>query len=795
MHICELNNSISTLPGVGPAKAALFANLNIFTAGDLLQFYPRNYEDRTQKITIAESLQAGNGKVHTLAKIAGHEWFGFGRMKTLKIIITDNTGIAELVCFNRPFMEKTHPIGQIAAVSGKFEVKYGKYQSAGFEIVKVADGGNLADFENAALPDSKVFPVYPLTEGLTNKIVSKIVDSALKQYSLGIQDDLPEEIIKKRNLLPKKIALRQIHQPKTLDEAIQARNTLVFEELFNFQKVLGEQAIAHRGKLPKIEIDSSAQAENQRQISENDFVKSLSKRQKQLLERLPYKLTPDQMSVIAQMNSDIDKNYGFGENGKAILNCQFQKQENQNQRNFGAAKNAVSKKDDKTTEINFNATENDESENAVSKDKNTAKNPHGFSMRSLLQGDVGSGKTLVSFFASLRVADYGSQTALMAPTELLARQHAENAANLLEPLGIRVAYLTGNIKTKGRDNLLKALKNHEIDLVIGTHALFSKNVQYFDLALVIIDEQHRFGVMQRSAILDKGRNSVAAADKFAQPPFREPNLLMMSATPIPQTLALTVFGDLDVLSIHTMPNGRKPVITYLTKAGNERNAYEAVRKELQNGHQAYFVYPAIEANLDSENGEENSQNGKEALKSAEESFEFLQSQVYPDFKCALIHSKVEEEKQNQILNDFRSGKIQVLIATTVVEVGVDVPNATCMVIEQADRFGLAALHQLRGRVGRGEAQSYCFLIYRKNITENGIARMKALHETTDGFKIAEEDLKLRGPGEITGTAQSGELAFKIADPYRDAKLMMEARADAFGLLSNPLLSESLRNKR
>jgi len=769
MHICELNNSISTLPGVGPAKAALFANLNIFTAGELLQFYPRNYEDRTKKITIAESIQAGNGKVHTLAKIAGHEWFGFGRMKTLKIIITDNTEIAELVCFNRPFLEKTHPVGQIAAVSGKFEVKYGKYQSASFEIVKIADGGNLADFENAALPDSKVFPVYPLTEGLTNKIVSKIVDSAIKQYSLGIQDDLPEEIIKKRNLLPKKIALRQIHQPKTLDEAIQARNTLVFEELFNFQKLLGEQAIAHRGKLPKIEIDSSAQAENQKKIDENDFVKNLSKRQKHLLDRLPYKLTPDQMSVIAQMNIDIDKNYGFGENGKAIPSRSIQNSSIQNQKDDGKP------------------TENKDSSES---EKNFTENLHGFSMRSLLQGDVGSGKTLVSFFASLRVADYGSQTALMAPTELLARQHAENAANLLEPLGIRVAYLTGNIKAKGRDNLLKALKNHEIDLVIGTHALFSKNVQYFDLALVIIDEQHRFGVMQRSAILDKGRNSVAAADKFAQPPFREPNLLMMSATPIPQTLALTVFGDLDVLSIHTMPNGRKPVITYLTKAGNERNAYEAVRKELQNGHQAYFVYPAIEANLDSENDGQDSQNGKEALKSAEESFEFLQNQVYPNFKCALIHSKVDEEKQNQILNDFRSGKIQVLVATTVVEVGVDVPNATCMVIEQADRFGLAALHQLRGRVGRGDAQSYCFLIYRKNITENGIARMKALHETTDGFKIAEEDLKLRGPGEITGTAQSGELTFKIADPYRDAKLMMEARADAFSLLS-----ESLQNKR
>ncbi len=735
MHICELNNSISTLPGVGPAKAALFANLNVFTAGDLLQFYPRNYEDRTKKITLAESVQTGNGKAHTLAKIIGHEWFGFGRMKTLKLIITDNTGIAELVCFNRPFMEKSHPVGQIAAVSGKFEIKYGKYQSSSFEAAKIADGGNLEDFENIALPDSKIFPVYPLTEGLTSKIVSKVVDSALKQFSLGIQDDLPEEIIKKRKLLSKKIALRQIHQPKTLDEAMQARDTLVFEELFNFQKILGEQAIAHRGKLPKIEISTAEQTEKQEKISETDFIQTLSKRQKQLLERIPYKLTVDQMSVIAQMNSDIDKNFGFGENGKAT--------------------------------------------------KNNAEKSHSFSMRSLLQGDVGSGKTLVSFFASLRIADYGSQTALMAPTELLARQHAENAANLLEPLGIRVAYLTGNIKTKGRDNLLKALKNHEIDIVIGTHALFSKNVQYFDLALVIIDEQHRFGVMQRSAILDKGRNSIAANDKFAQPPFREPNLLMMSATPIPQTLALTVFGDLDVLSIHTMPNGRKPVITYLTKAGNERNAYEAVRKELQNGHQAYFVYPAIEANLDSdsENASQNFSAEKEALKSAEESFDFLQNQVYPNFKCALIHSKVDEEAQNQILNDFRAGKIQVLVATTVVEVGVDVPNATCMVIEQADRFGLAALHQLRGRVGRGNAQSYCFLIYRKNITENGIARMKALHETTDGFKIAEEDLKLRGPGEITGTAQSGELAFKIADPYRDAKLMMEARADAFSFLS------------
>lgn len=742
MHVSELNNSISTLPGVGPAKASLFANLNIFTLGDLLTFYPRGYEDRTQKITIAQSLESGplQGKVHTLAQIAGHEWFGFGRMKTLKLIISDGTGIAELVCFNRPFMEKSHPAGQIVSVSGKFEVKYGKYQSTSFEITKVCDGGKLASLGDVQLPDSKVFPVYHLTEGLTSKIISKTVDAALRQFSLGLENDLPDEIIKKRNLLSKKDALKKIHQPGTTSESEKARKTLIYEELFFFQKTLAERALSHSGKLPKIEVSQNEQ--NQKRFSDEEFEKSLSNRQKDLLSRLPYNLTPDQKDVIAAMNSDIDRNYGFDENGHK-----------------------------KTT-------------GGVS-----GKN---FSMRTLLQGDVGSGKTLVSFFAALRAADYGSQTALMAPTELLARQHAENAANLLEPLGIRVAYLTGNIKTKGRDNLLKALKNHEIDLVIGTHALFSKNVQYYDLALVIIDEQHRFGVMQRSAILDKGRNSVAATGKFAQPPFREPNLLMMSATPIPQTLALTVFGDLDVLSIHTMPQGRKPVTTYLSKAGNEKNVYEAVRKELIAGHQAYFVYPAIDSEPDSRaelNSEPNSAGSpeeiyesmsqKESLKSAEESFNFLQSKIYPDFKCALIHSKVDEEAQNQILNDFRAGKIQVLVATTVVEVGVDVPNATCMVIEQADRFGLAALHQLRGRVGRGQSQSYCFLIYRKNITENGIARMKALHETTDGFKIAEEDLKLRGPGEITGTAQSGELTFKIADVFRDGEIMQQARTDAF----------------
>ena len=775
MHLSELNNSISSLAGIGAAKQALFARLNIFTISDLLQFYPRDYEDRTQKSTISDSIQNNTGKIHTIAQIVAHDWFGYGRMKTLKLIATDGTGTVELAAFGRAFLEKTHPVGQIVALSAKCEVKFGKYQSTSFELAKIADGGNLAAFEGIAVPNSRVFPIYPLTEGLTSKIVSKTIQAAFNQFSLGLENDLPADIIEKRHLLSKKDALRSIHFPKTISEAIGARNTLVFEELFLFQKTLAERAIAHRGKLPKIEI-GSAESE-QRQVSIEEFESKLSTRQKNLLARLPFKPTPDQMSVITLMNEDIDRNYGFGrERPVRGKTCEtgFERVseklcfeggdfKGQSPLGEGVAKNASGGWSEGETSLFLR-----------------------FSMRTLLQGDVGSGKTLVSFFAALRVIDYGGQAALMAPTELLARQHAENAAKMLEAVGVSVAYLTGNIKTKGRDNLLSALKKGEINLVIGTHALFSKNVQYHDLALAIIDEQHRFGVMQRSAILDKGRTSVVATDKFAQPPFREPNLLMMSATPIPQTLALTVFGDLDVRTIHTMPNGRKPVITYLSKAGNEKNAYEAVRKELAAGHQAYFVYPVIEQNLDSSEGEfgTDSFGKKSPLKSAEESFNFLQTQVYPNFKCALIHSKIEGEEQNRILEDFRANKIQVLVATTVVEVGVDVPNATCMVIEQADRFGLAALHQLRGRVGRGSAQSYCFLIYRANITENGIERMKALHETTDGFKIAEEDLRLRGPGEITGTAQSGELAFKIANLARDMKLMQEARHEAFAITEN-----------
>ena len=392
-----------------------------------------------------------------------------------------------------------------------------------------------------------------------------------------------------------------------------------------------------------------------------------------------------------------------------------------------------------------------------------------FTMSRLLQGDVGSGKTLVSFFVALRVINWKGQCALMAPTEILAKQHAENAANLLSPLGIKIAYLTGNVKQKGRNMLLSELKNGNIDFIIGTHALFSKQIVYNDLQLAIIDEQHRFGVVQRESIIAKGRT---VSDKNIN---LEPHLLMMSATPIPQSLALTVFGDLDISVIKSMPEGRLPVKTHLIKEENEWKAFEAVRSELKRGHQAYFVYPAID-----------SEDFNTELKSAEIEFQKLKNEIFSEFKCGLIHSKLPQEEQEETLKKFSNNQIQVLLATTVIEVGLDVPSATCIVIEQADRFGLAQLHQLRGRVGRGKLQSYCFLIYSDKITKTGIERMKILYETTDGFIIANNDLKLRGPGEITGTVQAGLLSLGLSDIVRDKEILLKAREDAIIFMQNKL---------
>lgn len=719
MILSELGAAVETLSGVGPAAAKKFASLNIFTVADLLSVFPRDYEDRTKRIPLRD--YANFPKVHTICKVTAHQWFGYGKMKTLKIAISDGSANAWLVAFNRDFLAKSLPEGSIIAVTGKFETKYNELQSSSFEATRISFDGNLEDFENIPVPDSAVIPIYPLTEGLTQKVYRKTVAQALRQYAKNISNEIPEQIIKERNLLNKSEAILFVHQPQNLNQAQEARKTLIYEELYLFEYKMLERALMHRGTLPLQDFVpeaypyfSTPDSETGLEQIKNEFQKSLSPRQKQIFSSLNFELTLDQMNSILEMNRDIDKSQ---------------------------------------TECNT----------MLNAPQKLSKPP--FSMQRLLQGDVGSGKTLVSFFVCARTIDYGGQCAILAPTELLARQHAENAAKLLEPAGIKTAFLTGNLKASGRQPLLNALRDGNIDIVIGTHALFSRNTQYKNLQLAVIDEQHKFGVTQRESIISKGRISFKHMA-------HSPDLLMMSATPIPQTLALTAFGDLDTSMIKTMPKGRLPVKTYLTVFGNERNVYEAIRKELNAGHQAYFVYPRIAENPQAE------QTDKASLKSAEEMFDFLSKEVYPNFKCALIHGKTDDEQQAEILKNFSSGNIQVLVATTVVEVGVDVPNATCIAIEHAERFGLAELHQLRGRVGRGKFQSYCFLTYSKNITETGISRLKALHQSNDVFFIAEEDLKLRGPGEVFGTAQSGYFSLNIADLNHDKEILKTARYDA-----------------
>ncbi|NCC64385.1 MAG: ATP-dependent DNA helicase RecG [Spirochaetia bacterium] len=377
-------------------------------------------------------------------------------------------------------------------------------------------------------------------------------------------------------------------------------------------------------------------------------------------------------------------------------------------------------------------------------------------MNRLLQGDVGSGKTLVAWISALHVLSKGAQVAFMAPTELLARQHAESASALLSDLGIRLAFMTGSVKNKERKLLLQAIAEGEVDIVIGTHALFSDKVRFKNLRFVIIDEQHRFGVEQRLALLEKAQ---------------VPDLLLMTATPIPRTLSLTVFGNLNISTLKTMPQGRKPVITHLVNEQSRSRMYQAVGVEFTRSHQAYFVYPRIDDSTESE------------LRDVTGMFEFLKAQ-YPGVPSALMHSKLDEEQKISILKQYQKKELAYLVSTSVVEVGIDIPNATCMIIEHADRFGLSALHQLRGRVGRSNLQSYCFLVFGDTLTEEAKQRLRTMKESNDGFYIAEQDLLIRGPGELTGTKQSGYLKLAFASLTEDLTLIEWAKEEADKILAS-----------
>ncbi|MDR2374989.1 MAG: ATP-dependent DNA helicase RecG [Treponema sp.] len=686
MFLRELKEPAGRIRGAGARTVELLAKAGIHTVADLLCHFPRDWEDRGTTVRLAQFAQYP--QVNTTVTILGHSWIGFGRTRTLKVLVEDESAGAELLCWNRNFLKNQLIPGRRCHLWGHFQYQYGKIQSSSFEISPEGE-------------EQGILPVYPLSGELNQTMLRRLVSRALESYLPLIDEELPREIIEKEGLLPRPPALRGIHFPSSMAELDRAKRTLIYGELFYLEIMVGRRAMERR-TIRRSPVRFAAERSPDA-VPEQDPAGAtapgnvpaglkkitVSPLQRRLVERLPFKLTPGQAEAITEINRDM-----------------------------------------------------------------TGPIP----MARLLQGDVGSGKTLVSFLAALAAVEGGGQAAILAPTELLARQHAENAARLLEPLGLRLSFLTGNIKASGRKELLKGLADGRIDMVLGTHALFSDDVVYSNLRLVVVDEQHRFGVIQRSLIMAKGNH---------------PDLLMMSATPIPRTLALTVFGDLDVSVIRDLPPGRKAVKTHLARQSNEGKVYDFVRNELDRGRQAYFVYPLIAA----------AEEGRAAeMKDAQTMAARLAEEVFPQYPVALIHSRIDEEEKQDIMERFRRAEIRVLAATSVVEVGVDVPNATCMVVEHAERFGLSALHQLRGRVGRGSEQSYCFLVYSDDLTQDGKTRLKVMLEHTDGFVIAEEDLKLRGPGQITGIEQSGYLSLGLADPVRDAAELEKTRREAFSIL-------------
>lgn len=656
MFIRECRTPVTQIRGIGPYAARKLKGLGVLTVGDILTYYPRAYEDRSviEPLTTAFTKQ----EFSCLAEVVSHEYFSFGKNRTLKVWVKDNSTGAALLCFGRNFLADKFVPGKKFFIHGNFQVRKGEIQTSSFDA---------EEFSEKPLRFGRILPIYALTEGLTQGTLRNTIAQALRDYGKYLDDEMPEPLRQRYGLLSKREALSSIHFPKSLKETEQARFTLVYEELFYLQLIVAGRAMRR-----------NAHPRKPRELS-----RTLTEK---LIERLPFSLTDGQKKAVDEISADLEGEKPMGR---------------------------------------------------------------------LLQGDVGCGKTLVAFIAGLLVIGSGRQVAFMAPTELLARQHADSAATLLSPLGVRIAFLSGTVKDEERRLLLANLAKGEIDFLIGTHALFTRDIEFKDLGLAIVDEQHKFGVLQRLSLLEKGEN---------------PDLLLMTATPIPRTLALTAFGDLDISTIKTMPPGRKPVQTHLAREGNEEKVYEWVRRELSRGRQAYFVYPLIQA------------SEKLAVKDAETAYKRLAHEIFPEFSVALIHSRIPEEEKERTMESFVRGEIQVLVSTSVVEVGVNVSNATCMVVEHAERFGLSSLHQLRGRVGRGDAQSYAFLVYGKDVSEDGKKRLMVMKEHTDGFLIAEKDLSIRGPGELVGARQSGFLRLSIADLVADIEVLKQAREDAFACM-------------
>lgn len=647
------------LKGVGEKTEKLFQKIGITTAEELLRYYPRTYDIYEEPVEIASAEE--DKTVSIRATIATGIYINQIRnLQVLTTTVADASGRLPIAWFNAPYLRGTLKKGSVFILRGKIIRKKGRPQMEHPEI-----------FTPAAYEEiiHSMQPVYGLTKGLSNKMITKLVHQILDTRPLH-GEYLPEEIRERYQLADANYAIRTIHFPKNMQELLTARKRLVFDEFLLF--VLAIQLLKEKTE-----------------ESPNTFPMKPVWTTEEIIEGLPYDLTGAQKNVWHEIERDLS--------GHKL-------------------------------------------------------------MSRLVQGDVGSGKTVIAFLAMVLSAENGFQSALMVPTEVLANQHYEGFLRLMEEQNIASCHpvlLTGSTKARQKREIYQKIADGEVNVIIGTHALIQERVEYKNLGLVITDEQHRFGVRQREALTTRGN---------------PPHVLVMSATPIPRTLAIILYGDLDISIIDELPAKRLPIKNCVVGTSYRPKAYSFIEKQVQMGRQAYVICPMVEESegLEAENVTDYARKLQEILPG--------------EIKVEILHGKMKPKEKNRIMEAFASGEIQVLVSTTVVEVGVNVPNATVMMVENAERFGLAQLHQLRGRVGRGEHQSYCIFIQGNN-EENTSKRLKILNESNDGFYIAGEDLKLRGPGDLFGIRQSGLMEFKIGDIYNDAGILKNASEAAGEILA------------
>ena len=654
-----LDMPVTYLKGVGPMRAEGLRKLGIVTARDLLFHVPHRYEDAST-VSPVSSLEPGMdativGKVISKGIIPTRKG-----LRIFQAVVRDDSGMIEASWPGQPFLDRVISKDDTLLLTGTVRFFHGRQ-------LQPREWVNLGS-DATGLTEGRVLSVYPATEGLSFKVIRGIIDSHLDALLPLVREYLPKQLLKQSSLPPLPDALRMLHRPASIAEALEARDRLAYEELL-FVHILQRRA----NRLAR-ERRTGITFVNQKRLTSA------------LRAALPYSLTSAQVNAIREIFSD------------------------------------------------------------MSSDRK---------MHRLLQGDVGSGKTIVALFACLLAMENGYQAAIMAPTELLAEQHYRTISGLLEPIGIRPLLLTGSLAPRDRAAAAALMSADAPLLVIGTHALVQESVEFSRLGFVTIDEQHRFGVEHRATLSSKGES---------------PDVLLMSATPIPRSLALTLYGDLDVSTLYERPAGRQPVTTVIRPEKARDKVLDFVRRETDTGRQAYIVYPVIE------------ESEKTDLKAATTMFLELSEGVFAGKRVALLHGRVPAKERDDTMRAFRDGKIDVLVATTVIEVGIDVANATVMLIEHPERFGLSQLHQLRGRVGRGAEASYCILL--GDFGPDAGERLRIFAGTEDGFEIARADLRIRGMGNLFGQEQSGAATFRIADPIRDERLNIEAREAAERLLDD-----------